>query len=99
MNIIIIETMSIATTMITIIVTGILILYIAIYFILKLVSAIFYQIFFFLPNNSPSKAMKNVFYFIKKFFSFSRYSNSPNFPPSFPHIPDSKRKIEMHGLA
>ena len=47
MHIIIIETMSIAKTMITITVTGILILYIVIYFILKLVSAIFYQIFFF----------------------------------------------------
>ena len=31
---------------------------------LKLVSAIFYQIFIFSPNDSPSKAMKNVFYFI-----------------------------------
>ena len=31
---------------------------------LKLVSAIFYQIFIFPPNNSPSKTMKNVFYFI-----------------------------------
>ena len=31
---------------------------------LKLVSAIFYQIFIFSPNDSPSKTMKNVFYFI-----------------------------------
>ena len=31
---------------------------------LKLVSAIFYQIFIFSPNDSPSKAMKNVFYLI-----------------------------------
>ena len=31
---------------------------------LKLVFAIFYQIFIFLPNDSPSKTMKNVFYFI-----------------------------------
>ena len=31
---------------------------------LKLVSAIFYQILFFLPNDSPSKTMKNVFHFI-----------------------------------
>ena len=31
---------------------------------LKLVSAIFYQIFVFSPNDSPSKSMKNVFYFI-----------------------------------
>ena len=31
---------------------------------LKLVSAIFYQIFIFSPNDSPSKTMKNAFYFI-----------------------------------
>ena len=31
---------------------------------LKLVSAIFYQIFIFSPNDSPLKTMKNVFYFI-----------------------------------
>ena len=36
---------------------------------LKLVTAIFYQIFFFPPNDSPSKTMKSVFYFIKKAFS------------------------------
>ena len=30
----------------------------------KLVSAIFYQIFIFLPNDSPLKTMKNVFYLI-----------------------------------
>ena len=31
---------------------------------LKLVSAIFYQIFIFSPKDSPYKTMKNVFYFI-----------------------------------
>ena len=31
---------------------------------LKLVSAIFYQIFIFSPNDSPSKTMKKFFYFI-----------------------------------
>ena len=31
---------------------------------LKLVSAVFYQIFIFSPSDSPSKTMKNVFYFI-----------------------------------
>ena len=31
---------------------------------LKLVSAIFYQIFIFSPNESPLKTMKKVFYFI-----------------------------------
>ena len=33
-------------------------------FCLKLVSAIFYKFFIFSPNDSPSKAVKNVFYFI-----------------------------------
>ena len=33
---------------------------------LKLVSAIFYQVFVFPPNDSRSKTMKSVFYFIKK---------------------------------
>ena len=31
---------------------------------LKLVSAIFYQIFIFSPDDSPLKTMKNIFYFI-----------------------------------
>ena len=35
-------------------------------FYLKLVSAIFYQIFILWPYDSPSKTMKNVFYFIEK---------------------------------
>ena len=34
--------------------------------LLKLVSAIFYQIFIFTANDSPSKTMKNIFYFIGK---------------------------------
>ena len=34
--------------------------------ILKLVSAIFYKIFSFSPNDSPLKTMKNVFYFMKE---------------------------------
>ena len=33
---------------------------------LKLVSAIFCEIFIFSSNDSPSKVMKNVFYFIEK---------------------------------
>ena len=33
---------------------------------LKLVSAIFYQIFIFSPYDSPSETVKNVFYFIQK---------------------------------
>ena len=37
---------------------------------LKLVSAIFHQIFIFSPNYSPSKTMTNVFYFVLKIFKF-----------------------------
>ena len=35
-------------------------------FYLKLVAAIFYQIFIFSLNDNPSKTMKSVFYFIYK---------------------------------
>ena len=34
--------------------------------LLKLVSIIFYEIIIFSPNDSPSKTIKNVFYFIEK---------------------------------
>ena len=34
--------------------------------LVKLVSAIFYQILIFSPNDSPSKTVKNIFYFIEK---------------------------------
>ena len=47
----------------------------------KLVSAIFYQIFIFSPNDSPSKTMKNVFILSKKVFLFSRYSSFCSFFP------------------
>ena len=62
---------------------------------LKLVSAIFYLIFVFSPNDSPSGTMKNVFISSKKLFLFSRYSNFCNFFPSFPHVPDSKGQMEV----
>ena len=42
---------------------------------LKLVSAIFYQIFIFSPNYSLSKTMESFFISSKKLFSFSRCSN------------------------
>ena len=57
---------------------------------LKLVSAIFYQIFIFSPNDSPSKLWKMFFASSKKLFSFSRYSNFCILFPSFPHFPGSK---------
>ena len=45
--------------------------------------------FYFSPNDSPSKTMKDVFFSSKKLFSFSRYSNVcistfPSFSPSQP---------------
>ena len=62
---------------------------------LKLVSNIFYQIFIFSPNDSPSKTVKNVFISSKKLFSFSIYSNFRNFSSSFLHFPDSKEQMEV----
>ena len=60
---------------------------------LKLVSAIFYQVFIFSPNDSPSKTIKNVIS-SKKLFSFLRYSIFFNFFTSFPHFTDSKGQME-----
>ena len=65
------------------------------YYNLKHVSAIFYQIFIFLPNYSPLKTMKMLFISSKKHFSFLRYSIFCNFFPSFPHSPDSKGQMEV----
>ena len=48
------------------VVVGELVLHMSTHVMLKLLSAIFYQIFIFSPNDSLSKTMKNVFYFIKK---------------------------------
>ena len=63
---------------------------------LKLVPAVFYQIFICSPNDSPSKSIKNVFCFIEKALnSFSKYSNFCNFFFSFPHLIDSKRQMEV----
>ena len=41
----------------------------------KLVSAIFDQIFIYSPNDSPSKTMKSVFYFIYKAYLHSQDSH------------------------
>ena len=49
----------------------------------------FYQIFVFPPNDSPSKTIKSVFYFIKKALFVFKYSKFCNFFPSFPHFPDT----------
>ena len=64
-------------------------------FILKVVPAIFYQIFTFSPNDNLSKTMNNVFLFHLKSSSFSRYSNFCNFYPSFPHFSDSKGQMKV----
>ena len=48
----------------------------------KLVSAIFFQISIFSPNDSPSKTVKMFFISSKKLFPFSRHSNFYNFPLS-----------------
>ena len=50
-------------------------------FLLKLVSAVFCQIFILSPND--------------KLFSVLRYSNFCDFFPSFPHLPDSKGQMEV----
>ena len=61
---------------------------------LKLVSAIFYQIFIFSQNDSPLKTDK-CFFSSKKLLSFLRYSNFCNFFLSFQHFPDSKGQVEV----
>ena len=61
----------------------------------KLVSTIFYQIFIFSPNDSPSQTEKCFFFSSKKLFLFSRYSNFCNFSSSFPYFPDSKGQMEV----
>ena len=52
---------------------------------LKLVSAIFYQIFIFSPNDSALKTMKSFLYHLKSSFVLEilRYSDFCNFFPSF----------------
>ena len=59
---------------------------------LRLVSAIFYQVFIFPPNHS---LLKKTIYFIKKLFPFSRFLNVCNFFPSFPQSPDSKGQMKV----
>ena len=67
---------------------------------LKLVSAIFYQIFIFSSSDRPSKTMKNVFYFIlKALFVLEIFNFLSFFPsPSFPHSPDSKGQMKWNNL-
>ena len=71
---------------------------------LKLVSAIFYQFFlsaifcvryFFSPNDSPSKTINNVFYFIRKALFVLEIFRFLYFFPSFPQFPDSEGQMEV----
>ena len=61
----------------------------------KLVSTIFYKFFTFSPNDSPLKTEKCFFISSEKLISFSRYSSSCNFFPSFAHSPDSKTQMQV----
>ena len=65
------------------------------YLPLKLVYAIFDQIFLFTQNDSPLMTIKMFFISSKKLFSFSGYSNFCCFFSSFPHFPDSKGQAEV----
>ena len=62
---------------------------------LKLVSAIFYQIFIFHKMLALKKPWKMFFISSKKLISFTRYSNFCIFSPFFPHFPDSKGQREV----
>ena len=64
--------------------------------ILKLVSAIFYQIFIFSLNDSTSKTVKTVLLFHRKSsFSSQDIQIFCNFFPSIPHVPGSKGQMEV----
>ena len=60
---------------------------------LKLVSAIFYQIFVFPLNDSPSKTMKSVFFLFHQKSSFHSQDIQTFVIFPFPHFPDTKGKV------
>ena len=64
---------------------------------LKLVSAIFCQIFFFFFHQMIAlrKLWKMFFVSSKKLILFLRYSNFCNFFPCFPNFPDSKGQMQV----
>ena len=63
---------------------------------LKFVSANFYQIFIFPPNDSPSKTIKNSFYFIEQaFFVLEIFIFFGDFYAFLPHFSDSKGQMEV----
>ena len=61
----------------------------------KLVSAIFYQIFVFAPNDSPSKTMKSVFRFVKKALFVLEMFKILEFFPFLSALPDTKGQMEV----
>ena len=61
---------------------------------LKLVSAIFYKMFIFSPNDSLSKTEKCFSFHLKNSFRSRDIQFLVIFFPSFPHFPDSKGKME-----
>ena len=64
---------------------------------LKLASAIFYQFFIFLPSDSPSNTVKNVFFFIFLFLStLSRYKD---FFRTHPYISENMTPCVMFLLS
>ena len=68
-------------------------------FMLKLVSAIFYEIFIFSPNDSPSKTMKNVFFFnLKSFFRSQDIQVFVIFSPPFHTFQIQKDKWKYNNL-
>ena len=63
---------------------------------LNFVCSIIYQIFIiFHEMIALEKLWKMFFILCKKHFLFLRYSSFCNFPPSFPHFPDSKGQMEV----
>ena len=69
------------------------------FYVLKACVCYFLSKFYFSPNDSPSKTMKNVFYFIEKalfiveIFKSFVYSSSPLFSLSAIALEDDSRKI------
>ena len=63
-------------------------------YLIKACVCCFCQIYFF-TKWLPFKNWKIFFISSKKLFPFSRHSNICNFPPSFPHFPDSKEQMEV----
>ena len=62
---------------------------------LKLVSTIFYQIYIFPSNDSPSKTEKCFLFHLKSSFRSQDNQIFVVFSPAFPNFPDSKGQMEV----